>query len=91
MFFCMTMGTQGALRGRTSEWTGTLRHCAARRMLPRTARGAMPQRVRVERPVSLLSQAAWAERVDVNTALVDSRWPARDARVAAKSEAGRAA
>jgi hypothetical protein len=35
----------------TSELTGTQRHCAARRKLPRTACGAMPLRVRVERPV----------------------------------------
>ena len=37
--------------GLTSELTGTYRQGAARRMLPRTSRGALPVRVRVERPV----------------------------------------
>jgi hypothetical protein len=35
----------------TLEWTGAHRQGAARRMLPRTACGALPVRVRVERPV----------------------------------------
>lgn len=48
----------------TSELTGTLRDCAARRMLPRTARGAMPQRVSVEQPVRPLAHSAhFAARV----------------------------
>jgi len=42
----------------TSGLTGTQRHCAARRMLPRTARGAMPLRVRVERPVRRQAQSS---------------------------------
>lgn len=37
----------------TSELTGTHRPGAASRMLPRTACGALPVRVRVERPVRL--------------------------------------
>lgn len=36
----------------TSELTGARRHCAARRTLTSMPRGAMPLRVRVERPVS---------------------------------------
>ena len=39
------------MRSNRSFDTDTQRHCAARRMLQRTARGAMPLRVRVERPV----------------------------------------
>ena len=35
----------------TFELTGAQRHCAARRTLASTPRGAMPLRVRVERPV----------------------------------------
>jgi hypothetical protein len=46
------VGSMGVY-GLTSELTGRQWHCAARRMLRRTARGAMPLRVRVERPVRL--------------------------------------
>jgi hypothetical protein len=38
-----------AAGGITLELTGTQRHCAARRKLTSTLRGAMPLRVRVER------------------------------------------
>jgi hypothetical protein len=41
-----------ATRAITSELTGTQRHCAAGRMRIGTPSGAVPLRVRVERPVS---------------------------------------
>lgn len=42
----------------TLELTGRQRHSAARRTLTSTARGGMPLRVRVERPVSHSHRAA---------------------------------
>lgn len=47
----MMRANRGFIGSLTSELTGTQWHYAARRMLPRTACGAIPLRVRVERPV----------------------------------------
>ena len=48
---CSSNAMDSAGRGITLELTGTQWQGAARRMLPRTACGALPLRVRVERPV----------------------------------------
>src|SRR4051812_41609788 len=68
------------LCGLTSELTGTQRHCAARRTLTSTPCGAMPLRVRVERPVS--PHRPEAERIHTGTregTFEDAyrRWPRR--------------
>lgn len=49
----------------TLELTGTLRQGAARRMLPRTARGALPQRARVERPVRCVVRHRCEKQLEV--------------------------